>query len=670
MAVYGAEFLGPTKLPTPTNSTDAVPKSYVDTTSATKVTKGVDVYLKDYITGDGVADDTSGWNAAIAALPATGGKLVVESGINSKVNGALTFTGKSNVRVSGAGAKITQTAANAKTLNFVNCSGVVVEGLEFVGKGTENIKQGAAVTSYNGVAAVFFNNCQRVAVRTCLITNHAGGGIRWTNNLRGAVFSGLTIVGMGGTPGNSDNCSDFAIGMSGASSDESIWIEDCDISGHNFGIFIIQCRGTHVVRNSIHDIPGQHAVYASECYDVDLSFNTMWNIALVGIKNQIGNVPVDAAGCKVIGNNINGCLHGIVVASVFTDLSYKFTLGDVSHNVVRNAVQDGINLVACLQFQVTHNLLDTCGRYGMFANDFSGAMTDNQIWRTQAHGTYAVLVDHAKIEQNSYSDCALNASSTAGWTSVIAAYRSANYLVSTPSLTMDQNSFRFTSAEPGTYAYAVITGANLTAYNLSARNFTSKNYSLALSATLPPTSGGGSAFGFWSPAANGYLGATADPQLISSGQGAMTAGVLYLGRVKIPDGGLIAAVRVAVSVAGSSLTSGQCLLGLWDTSGALIGYSADLSSTLTSTGVKSVSLTVASGKSLTVSAGTELFCGLLQNGTTPAQLRGTVSSAFANDRLSGLGLRFATMGTGQTALPDPLSSLAASTAQWFFAVTA
>jgi hypothetical protein len=173
----------------------------------------------------------------------------------------------------------------------------------------------------------------------------------------------------------------------------------------------------------------------------------------------------------------------------------------------------------------------------------------------------------------------------------------------------------------------------------------------------------------WSPVDNGFLGATFDPALSQSNQAVVTAGVLSVARIRITENGTIGNAMLHVGVAGSGLTSAQCLLGIYNSVGTLIGKSADLSGVLNSTGLKTIAVTAESGQSLAVLTGAIVYVGLLQNGTTPAQLRGPATGA-VNANVSGFGNRFSTMGTGQTALPTPLASLASGATQPVVAVMA
>jgi hypothetical protein len=65
---------------------------------------------------------------------------------------------------------------------------------------------------------------------------------------------------------------------------------------------------------------------------------------------------------------------------------------------------------------------------------------------------------------------------------------------------------------------------------------------------------------------------------IASSNGALTSGRIYFAKVTLYDAATITGVRTAVSAAGSSLTSGSNLIGLYDLAGNKLATTADLTS--------------------------------------------------------------------------------------------
>lgn len=156
-----------------------------------------------------------------------------------------------------------------------------------------------------------------------------------------------------------------------------------------------------------------------------------------------------------------------------------------------------------------------------------------------------------------------------------------------------------------------------------------------------------------SPIDFGYLAWTTDPAEVS-GLVTPTAGVLYLVRVPLRQASAtLANLHLGVGVAGSGLTSGQCLVAIFNFStGARLGVSADISGGL------AVGETTHAITSPPVVAGPAyVYVGVLLNGTTMPQLaRGGPSiSGLGNVKTTTSTKRFAQYGTAQTAMPSSIT---------------
>lgn len=140
---------------------------------------------------------------------------------------------------------------------------------------------------------------------------------------------------------------------------------------------------------------------------------------------------------------------------------------------------------------------------------------------------------------------------------------------------------------------------------------------------------------------------------ITSGTGTVAVSqTLYVLKVEPRSGRPVSNVIVHIGTAGSGLTSGQSLVGLFDDTGARLGVSADQSGNWTSTGVKTVSI----GTNIAVMAGRSYYVAILANGTTPPSFgRGPSSVTAPNGGLSNANLWFATNGTAVTAMPSTLT---------------
>jgi hypothetical protein len=116
--------------------------------------------------------------------------------------------------------------------------------------------------------------------------------------------------------------------------------------------------------------------------------------------------------------------------------------------------------------------------------------------------------------------------------------------------------------------------------------------------------------GTFAPADYGYISWNYDP-IMANGGLIIVAGEAYLSLVPVRSGATITNVVLDVNTVGSSLTSGQCFAGLFNSSGALLSATADQSTAWASTGLKTMALTTPQ----TVTPGL-YYVGFFANGTT------------------------------------------------------
>jgi hypothetical protein len=133
----------------------------------------------------------------------------------------------------------------------------------------------------------------------------------------------------------------------------------------------------------------------------------------------------------------------------------------------------------------------------------------------------------------------------------------------------------------------------------------------------------------------------------------LNTGVVYLCKVKVTKPSTVVTnVLYGVTTAGSSLTSGQNFVGLYDSTGTRLAVSADQTTNYGSQGLKTAALT----SPPTVAVG-YYYVALLAvgTGTQPSvAASGGVSSAMNAGLVAATG-RFLTSGTGQTALPSSIT---------------
>ncbi|MFJ1752066.1 glycosyl hydrolase family 28-related protein [Kitasatospora sp. NPDC088134] len=157
------------------------------------------------------------------------------------------------------------------------------------------------------------------------------------------------------------------------------------------------------------------------------------------------------------------------------------------------------------------------------------------------------------------------------------------------------------------------------------------------------------------PADQGLLTWSFDPSALGS-TGVPATGVLQLVRVLLRTPQQVTAAVVAVTSAGSGLTVGQNLVGLYGANGVQLAAGGDQSAAWSSTGVRTAPLTPAPGAPAVLPAGA-YWVALLANGATPPGFgRGSfVSTSAINLGLPGAPPRYGRTGSGLTALPGQLA---------------
>jgi hypothetical protein len=171
----------------------------------------------------------------------------------------------------------------------------------------------------------------------------------------------------------------------------------------------------------------------------------------------------------------------------------------------------------------------------------------------------------------------------------------------------------------------------------------------------------------WAPSDNNLLGAAFDPAQIGSNS-ALTAGVLFLVKVPILAGGTVSNVWYGFNTGGTTLTAGQNLVGVYNSSGTLIGTSADQTTAFGASGSHTAAITAVSGQSLAIAPGGFVYAAFLCNGTTPPTLwRSGSQNAGNNIGLTAGNWRFCTIGTGQTALPASVNLASTTSVSAFWA---
>lgn len=161
----------------------------------------------------------------------------------------------------------------------------------------------------------------------------------------------------------------------------------------------------------------------------------------------------------------------------------------------------------------------------------------------------------------------------------------------------------------------------------------------------------------WQPQDHGWKAWTQDPAAAQGGATSVTQ-TIYFVKVPLRAAGTVSNIYVTVTTAGSGLTAGQNLVGLYTSAGTKLVESADQSTPFGSIGLKTIPISPQS-----LSAGF-YWVAIMSNGTTPANfMRGNSQSSSA---LNFTELRFVNT-TGNTSLPASFTPGSANTdnnARW------
>jgi hypothetical protein len=154
------------------------------------------------------------------------------------------------------------------------------------------------------------------------------------------------------------------------------------------------------------------------------------------------------------------------------------------------------------------------------------------------------------------------------------------------------------------------------------------------------------------PSRHGFLEWYFDPNLSTTGS-ALTSGTIYLMKISPQYNFTINNVTLVLNgTAATNLTSGQNLVGIYNSSGTRIAVSADQSSSWLTTGTKTISVGATS-----LISNQDYFIAVLSvgTGTMPTMARLSTSSGIVNVGQTNATQRASVNGTSQTSLPSSLT---------------
>lgn len=377
---------------------------------------------------------------------------------------------------------------------------------------------------------------------------------------------------------------------------------------------------------------------ASHATDVTISNNVITGSGSPISSNYTDNLTISGNTLKPAGDGTANTEHGILLNNAYGTVK-------ISNNLIYTSNGHGIQAItgfATARFHVNDNVVEhtSAGNYGLLLRGMAYLkLTGNTV---NATAGVALSVDQ---------DASAN---KVGW---LAHDNTNTYTAGTPvfawaGITKASGFLQYSGSPVGVVTPAEVgtlyrqTNGTADGILWLAQGVTSSSWVKVLSASAGI------------PSANRLIGWTFDPASATLAQAAPAAGAMQVAKIYLPAGGAIAKVIFQTTVAGTSLTTGQNFIGVYDSTGALIGQSADLTTMFGAVANNTVTLVT---PTVSQTPGAEIFVALLWNGTTGPQLRGINGTAIANIGISAVAdNRFSVAGTAQTALPSVMPTKTAT----------
>ena len=275
----------------------------------------------DYLC-DGTADDVE-INAAIIALPATGGEIVILDGtynITAKIN-----VTKDNVSIRGNGnatilKRMFDSPVTEGVITLTSRSGCKIANLQIDGNYTDN----------NGCGIYLYNSSNNtVTSNTC---NNNGFGIYLYNSSDNAVT------------GNTCKYNSFGIHLSASNNNNTVTSNTCN--NNNFGIYLYNLSNNNTVTSNTCNNNSNHGIYLSSSSNNTVTGNICNNNSNYGIRLfSSSNNAITGNTCNNNGSGIylvsssnnntitgNTCIRGTGTTGDYTIDQYTILLSGTDNN--------------------------------------------------------------------------------------------------------------------------------------------------------------------------------------------------------------------------------------------------------------------------------------------------------------------------------------------------
>ncbi len=354
-----------------------------------------------------------------------------------------------------------------------------------------------------------------------------------------------------------------------------------------------------------------------------------------------------------------------------------------ANTIIRNSGRDGDGInagISDIKFDAncTQTLVEACGASGTGVNlavdlgSSDGVLLLNMpasfTTRNAGAATYIRTTRgsvYAQPSNGSNAYTGSNSDSSGGDTTYKGLHPNANSSFISANVTSDTVD-RFRVLASGQLSWGDGTNARDTNLYRSAASTLKTDNSLVVAGSLTVGGASVSAPPILLPTDMGYAAWVYDPIGCRAGQ-VPTAGVLYLARIQIRSAVTLTNIFVGMTTPGSGLTSNQNFVGLYNSSGTLVGSSADQTASWASGNVEKQ---IAFSSSVSATSGFYWVAFLANGTTTPtfavgSQLIGNLGSGAA----SASTRRFGQYSSSLTSLPSNITvaSIAQTVNQTYWA---
>lgn len=583
-------------------------------------------------------NDTTAIQSVVNTVP-SGGTLHV--GAAYRIDGQINIATPMTIQGAGRGCGFysgvgtgSQVMLNV-TSSGVHLSGLMIKHAQFAAAANQTCVQFMGTSGTAPITDVSVESCQITrSGKYAIFAQYVSEFAFDKNVIRDHCYAGIAMLSC--SSGSADNNRVGNITMTGYTRSYGIFATRASVD-----LSSADPRSTDISisDNIVFDITGWDGINTHAGQNITVSNNVIRNvlkpIEIVACPNTAGVNVYAPLEVNVIGNTITSSVTDGSLGAGITFVGAQganvvgtvpeYGTGLISGNTIRghgnhtNSLSGGIVAYYTQGLSITNNTIAEPAPHGIFFyHDNAGFIcTGNTVidpWTNDA----GVLITSALASNSGYNDGHLSSNT------ILRGAKSALQVAARGIWANNQTNTRLLLGNNDMLA------AGIPVSDSGGRTFGSGN------------------FGAWMPADNGFIACDLDPMLVNSTLVLPTAGVMYLRKMKMAVDSPVTNVLCSVSGAGATLS--DAYFGVFDSAGNQLGTSADVSTTLQSTGFKTIPLATPTA---VISAGTWIYISVVvgAGGTLPT-FRAAGVSAHALGVPQASKYRWGSILTGLTALPS------------------